>query len=176
MRTVPSTIMGNQIAMLRHAARCLLPVVVLLLLAGSAAQGQVTISIVGVSNQSFGSMYRSSTSSISYGSASAARFTVTGRKMQRVRLTIVKTNLTRLGTTAVTTLSLSNSDCAYSLDAGVTWTTFSSGTLYTDTAFPNAGGNSSEILVRVGGSATAPLSATRGVYNGSITLSATYLP
>jgi hypothetical protein len=176
MRTETSIEMRNRIVMIPRWLVRLLPVVAMIFLLGSTASAQtITIVVTGVNNQSFGSIYRSSTSSIAYGSASAARFSVVGRKNSRVRLTVVKTDLSRAGTSAVATLSLSNSDCAFSLDAGATWTTFSSGTLYTDTAFPNAGGNNSEILVRIGGSATTPSTATRGLYSGSITLQAAYL-
>jgi hypothetical protein len=177
MRSETSLAFNNRIATLWRQVLRLLPVLALLIVLGSTAQAQnVTITITGLNNQSFGSVYRSSTASIGYESSTAARFQVTGRKLQRVRLTLVKTDLTRSGTTSTATLALSNSDCAYSLDGGITWTAFSSGTLYTDTAFPNAGGNHSEIYVRVGGSLTTPTSATRGLYSGSITLQAAYLP
>lgn len=142
------------------AVLCLLPAAV-------AAQAVV---VTGTNNLSFGTLFRSNSRTVDEGSSSAARFTVTGRKNRKVRLTVTRTNMTR--GSASLTLGITNADCAFSFD-GTSWTNFSTGTLYHDTRFPNVGGTPT-IYVRVGGSTSTTSKQQRGTYTGSVTLAAVY--
>jgi hypothetical protein len=150
----------------------------LLLTLGASAQTAITIS--AVNSLSFGSIARSTSNSIDYESASAARFNVTGDSASRVRLTVSFSDLTAQNGASVNSIdrsltpSLGNPDCAYSLDGGATWSTFSSGALYQDTQFPADVSGAGTIVVRVGGSVTTGLRQQRGTYNGTITLTAEY--
>lgn len=139
----------------------------LLALAGRKAEAQA---VFGSNNIAFGRVVRGTTHAVSYMSGDAAEFWVIGTKGRNVRLTVNAPNLTRTGSTL--TLSVTNATCAFSRDGGVTWTTFSTGTLFHDTSIPNSG--IGLIIVRVGGSVTPIISQTRGDYNGSITLTAAY--
>jgi hypothetical protein len=139
----------------------------LLICAGRTATAQI---VFGTNNIDFGRVVRGTNKPVSYLSGDAAEFWVLGTKGRNVRLTVNAPHLTRTGATLA--LSVVNADCAYSLDGGVTWTTFSTGTLIQNTLIPNSGFGL--LLVRVGGTATPTISQTRGTYNGNITLTAVY--
>lgn len=149
----------------------LLPLLLVLSATVARAQNQNPI-VTGQSSQAFGTLFRSSTSSLGYSNSGAALFRVEGKKHNNVRLTVSKANLTRSGNSLP--LTISNSDCAYSTDDGTTWYTFSTGTLYQDATFPNGQGQTTYIYVRVGGSVTSSSSQVRGQYTGSVTLTAAY--
>lgn len=136
-----------------------------------AAQAQT---VVGVRSINFGKFYRGATSTVPYSSGNAAEFTITGRQNRNVRITVTNTSLTLGGNTL--TLTLNNSDCAYSLDDGVTWHPFTTGALFQDTTLPNGTANGSDgtVRVRVGGSVTAGALQTNGTYNGTITVTGVY--
>lgn len=157
----------------------LLPVV--LLCAAPRMPGQSAITIDGISNLSFGDMARSGSANVTYGSGGAAQFIVTGDTARQVRLTISFSALTaQNGSSANSddrtfTPSITNADCAFSLDGGNSWQPFSTGTLFHDTVFPEGGSATSSIYVRVGASAALGARQQRGGYAGLITLTAEYL-
>lgn len=134
----------------------------------------LTISVTGTRNIAFGSVLRSGVGTVAYSSPSSAEFQVTGREKKNIKLTVTYTNLSH--TPASLTLSVGNSDCAFSTDNGATWTTFTTGTLYQNTKFPNAPGAATEtsVLVRVGGTFTASPTQQSGAYSGTITVTANY--
>jgi hypothetical protein len=132
------------------------------------------ITTTGSSGLVFGTMFKASTKSIAYSSADAARFVVSGKKRQPVRITVSKSNLFDSWQSVFMNLTITNSDCAFSVDDGVTWTTFSTGSLYQDTEFPNGPNWDSRVYVRVGGSLTSALYQNRGSYTGTITVTGEY--
>jgi hypothetical protein len=145
--------------------------IIIALLGMSAARGQV---VMGEHSIAFGQINRSATSSVPYAGPTAAQFTVTGRQGRTVRITITTTSLSNTGNTLPITVN--NGDCAYSIDDGITWHTFTSGTLFQDVVIPNGTGNGHDgsVLVRVGGTITATPLQARGAYTGSVTASAVY--
>ena len=143
-------------------------VLVLVMLLGGSLHGQT---VTGTNAQSFGTLYRSSSSSVAYSSGNAATFTVTGKKGNTVRMTVSFTHPARIGGGGTATLAITNSNCAYSRDDGASWTTFSTGTLYQDASIPN---QQQRILVRVGGTLTSGATSARGNYSGTVTLTAVY--
>jgi hypothetical protein len=146
-------------------------IIIIALLGMNAARGQV---VTGTQSIAFGQINRSATSSVPYSGATAARFTVTGHQARTVRITITTTSLSNAGNTLPITVN--NGDCAYSIDNGITWHTFTSGTLFQDVVIPNGTGNGSDgsVLVRVGGTITAAQLQARGAYTGSVTANAAY--
>lgn len=140
---------------------------VLLALSGRAASAQL---VIGTSNISFGRVIRGVTHLIPFLGADAAEFWVIGTKGRNIRLTVTAPNLTRTGATLP--LTVTNATCAFSRDGGVTWTAFSTGTLFHDTSIPNTG--IGVVMVRVGGTVVPTVGQIRGDYNGSITLTAAY--
>lgn len=150
------------------------------LLPGPGAGAQTAITISALNSLSFGAIARSTSNSIDYASAAAARFNVTGDTASHVRLTISFSELAAQSGASVNSIdrsitpSLGNVDCAYSLDGGATWNTFSTGTLYQDTQFPSGVSGTGTIAVRVGGSLSTGLRQQRGPYSGTITLTAEY--
>ena len=89
-----------------------------LLFLASAALAQAQ-TVTGLQNISFGSLFRSQTSTVAPSSGSAARFRVSGITLFRVRITVTPVNLNHNGRTLPITVN--NSDCEYSLDGGNTW-------------------------------------------------------
>ncbi|MDB5034741.1 MAG: hypothetical protein JWQ98_1982 [Chlorobi bacterium] len=155
--------------------------VLFIIVAGaSSGNGQTAISMTGVAGLTFGTFSRSSELVVAYSSSQAARFTITGDTASNVRITIAITNLAALSGASINSsdrdigITISNSDCAYSLDGGTTWTTFSTGTLYQDTQFPASLSGRSSIDVRVGGSIASGTRQQRGSYSGSVTIMAEY--
>jgi hypothetical protein len=148
--------------------------------ATSSGNGQTAISMSGVAGLTFGTFSRSSELVVNYSSSQAARFTVTGDTARDVRITISITELATLNGSSANSsdrdigITISNSDCAYSLDGGATWITFSTGTLYQDTRFPAGLSGRSGIEVRVGGSIASGTHQQRGAYSGSVTIMAEY--
>lgn len=155
-----------------------LPLLLLLVVSGASAQTAITIS--AVNSLSFGAVARSTSNSIDYASAAAARFNVTGDTSSHVRLTISFSEMATQNGASVNAIdrsltpSLGNADCAYSLDGGATWNTFATGALYQDTQFPADPSGNGTIVVRVGGSLATGFRQQRGSYNGTITLTAEY--
>jgi hypothetical protein len=155
-------------------------IAVLFVVGTTTINSAAEISITGNNGLSFGTIARSGTATVSYSATSAARFTVTGDTLKNVRLAISVVDLSTSDGTSVNSSDRSmaptvvNADCAFSLDGGSNWTTFSTGTLYHDTQFPSGSGATSSILVRVGGSLAAQSRQQRGTYQGQIILSATY--
>ncbi len=160
------------------------PWMMVVLLTGiSIARADYPITITGTNNLAFGIMFRNSSASVSYGSANAARFTVTGRKSQSVTLIVSMTAMIT-GNGAVTGLvrrlmspTLTMQSCQYSLDNGATWRAFTSSngaTATVTTTFPRGSGTNSSILVRVGATLTSALTQQRGNYLGLISLNAEY--
>ncbi len=145
-----------------------------LTVSGYAQKKELTITVVGNRELAFGDVTRPATSTVDYSSASSAEFLVEGRKNKEVRLTVTTTDLTK--SSVELPITITNSDCAYSTDNGVTWNTFTTGTLYQDVKFPNDKSKDKlgTILVRVGGTVNA-ISQNRGTYNGTVTLTATYV-
>ncbi len=147
------------------------------------AYSVVTIVVTGTHGLTFGTIARSGTVTIASSSSNAARFTVTGSKKNDVTLSIIRGAMsTSSGSSSSSSLrqmtpTLSASTCQYSTNNGSTWNNFQGviiGIVYASTTFPNSGGTTSSILVRVGGSATADSRQQRGSYSGSVTLSASY--
>ena len=131
--------------------------------------------VMGLDGLDFGSLYRSSTGSIEYISNAAAQFSVVAKEKKTIRLTVTVVHLKRDSKTLPITVT--NNDCAYSLDDGANWITFSTGSLYQDIPIPkdNDKGNRETILVRVGGSVTASATQQRGNYSGTVSLSVSYI-
>jgi hypothetical protein len=130
--------------------------------------------VVGDNNLVFGSLFRASSKSVAYASSDAARFTVSARKGRNLRLTVSKSLIYAGSVLLTAVVNISNSDCAFSLNNGSTWTTFSSGILYHNLTVPGSGGGNVSILVRVGGTVVAGLTQQRGDYSGTVTLTAAY--
>lgn len=144
---------------------------VMILLMGAATAGAEAQDLVvtGLRGINFGSLFRSSSGVIPYTSSSAAEFKITGQRSRRARITVSPTGLW-LWFSAYMDIDVSNSHCAYSLNDGVTWTVFSTGTLFQDVTLPSSG----SVRVRVGGSLRSSSSQRRGVYLGLITVNAAY--
>jgi hypothetical protein len=140
---------------------------VLLALAGRPAHAQL---VFGTNNLDLGRVIRGVNLFIPFLGGNSAEFWVLGTKGKKVRLTVTGGNLTLNGSSL--RLVVGNADCAYSLDGGVTWTTFSTGTLIQDAIIPNSG--LGLIVVRVGGTVQPTVGQTRGTYNGTVTLTAVY--
>jgi hypothetical protein len=137
------------------------------------ADRDIPITVYGWHGIGFGTMFRSSTSSVNYSSAAAAQFIVTGKRGKNVRISISTSAMSNGSSTMRPTVHLS--DCAYSLDNGSTWTSFASGSLYQDTSFPSwSMSSTSWILVRVGGTLTSASSQARGTYTGTFTVTSVY--
>lgn len=152
---------------LARAARLL----VMILLFGAAVAGAQAQDLVvtGIRGISFGSLFRSSSGVIPYTSSSSAEFRITGQRFRRARITVSPSGLW-LWFSAYMDVDVSNSHCAYSLNDGVTWTVFTTGTLFQDVTLPSSG----TVRVRVGGSLRTSSTQRRGVYFGLITVNATY--
>lgn len=154
--------------------------VILLTASSVVALEAAAQTVTGVSGLDFGTIYRLSSSSISYNDNAAAQFKVEGKRRKKVRITVSVVNLTRSSNSLPITVT--NSDCAYSTDDGSTWTTFSSGTLYQDLKMPKKTDDdedddkkTSTVFVRVGGAVTSGSTQQRGVYSGTVTVSVSYL-
>lgn len=145
-----------------------------------AASAQNSITIGGSSDLNFGTLARSGAAEVSYESAGAARFIVTGDSGRDVRLMISASALiaqngaSRQAADRKFDPAITNSDCAYSLDGGSSWHPFSSGTLYQDTRFPDDASGTGTIHVRIGGSLASGTRQQRGGYSGLVTLTAEY--
>ncbi len=150
------------------------------LFAVSSAFAQTDITIGGSSNLNFGILPRSGEFAVDYVSGAAAHFIVAGDSGKDVRLTISVSDLvTNAGASSnnadrTCSFTVANSGCAYSLDGGSSWYTFSTGTLYQDTKFPVGENGRGVIHVRIGGSLTSGARQQRGDYNGTVTLTAEY--
>jgi len=136
--------------------------------------------VTGQNGLDFGTLYRSSTASVSYQDNGAAQFMVEAKRKRWVRITVSVVNLSKSSNSLPITVD--NSDCAYSTDDGSTWTTFSSGTLYQDLKMPKKSDSdddddkkTSTVYVRVGGSVTSGATQQRGNYSGTVTVSVSYL-
>lgn len=134
-----------------------------------------TLTVTGTNNLAFDRVVRPNTANVASTSGSAGQFTITGRQGRRIRITVIAINLSRTGSSLPITIT--NSDCTFSLDNGTTWTAFSTGTLFHEATIPNGSGNGSQgsVLVRVGGSITPGMTQTTGAYQGTVTLTATYI-
>lgn len=149
----------------------------------SVAFSTTPITVSGDHSLTFGSLNRSSSSTISYSSGSSARFTVTGAKRRDVALAVSFTALdasngsSGSSSNRTMTPTVAVSACKYSTDNGSNWNSFD-GTygsyIYALTTFPNASGTTSSILVRVGGVLTTGARQQRGGYAGTVTVSAQY--
>jgi hypothetical protein len=152
----------------------MLALLAVIAIASIAAGGGSELSLNIVRNLSFGSVERSSTTTIEYADMRAGQFIVQGRKNSHVRITVTSSELTN--EELEIPLLLSNSQSAYSLDGGANWRLFSTGRIFQDLKFPNGQGNEpTSIHVRVGGTITVGESAPRGSYVGGVTLTASYL-
>ncbi len=160
--------------------------VCMLLLAGmlagtvGQARAQRAITITATHDLALGSIARSGNSSVRYSDNGAAGFTITGDILRRVRLTVSISDLSAQkgrGSQAahrIMTPVLTNANCAYSLDGGFTWNTFTTGTLYHETIFPLDLSTRSIILVRIGSAIASHGRQQRGSYSGRVTLVAEY--
>jgi len=144
-----------------------------------------TITVSGSHGLAFGSMTRSSSSTVTYSSGSAAVFTVTGSKNNGVYIavSVSSTELTTSsGSSSSSTYrsmdpSITTTSCKYSTNNGSTWNSFTStttGYVYVATTFPNSTGSTSSILVRVGATLTSGARQQRGSYSGTVTVGAQY--
>ncbi len=141
----------------------------------SAQSADVSITVSGVRNASYGTLFRSSTSSVAYTSTNAAEFAIVGKQNKAVRITVSASTPTRGSITLP--LSIQQTECAYSLDDGATWTRFTTGTHFQDAYFPTGTQNgyvSGTIRIRVGGTVTSGATQQQGTYGGTITVSAAY--
>ena len=123
----------------------------------------------------FGSIYRSTSITIDYRSAGAAYYHVRGGRGRAVRLMATALQMNRPG--GAMTVTLTNNQCAYSLDNGNTWKTFTTGPLMQELRFPSDPrlGPVSTILVRIGGRIDCGPIQQRGGYKGGIRLNALYI-
>lgn len=164
----------------RHIVLCLCCIVLTVLFFPLAASAQNGITIGGSSDLNFGTLARSGAADVSYESAGAAQFIVTGDSGRDVRLMVSVSALTAQNGASTQAPdrkfdpAITNSNCAYSLDGGSSWHPFSSGTLYQDTRFPNDASGTGTIHVRIGGSLASGTRQQRGGYSGLVTLSAEY--
>lgn len=158
----------------------------MLLLAGmlagisAEARAQRAITITATHDLTLGSISRSGNSSVRYSDNGAAGFSVTGDILRRVRLTVSISSLSAQGGKSsqagyrVMAPVLTNANCAYSLDGGFSWNTFTTGTLYHETTFPLDLSTRSTILVRIGSAIASHGRQQRGNYSGKLTLVAEY--
>ncbi len=149
----------------------ILAILLLFAAASTGAWGQEVI-VTGLQGLNFGSLFRSSSSIIPYNSTSAADFKITGRQGKAIRITVNPTDLWR--SFVALDITVTNAQCAYSLNNGVTWTTFTTGTLFQDVTIPNGNNQIGTVRVRVGGIVTSTAKQKRGAYVGTITVNASY--
>jgi hypothetical protein len=124
---------------------------------------------------SFGTIFRESVMEVGYDSPRAAQLTLLGTRGRDVRIFVVVTDLE--GKMDEVAIALTNEQCAYSLDNGVTWQLFTTGTLFQHTRFPEVtiGPNTSTILLRIGGTIHSRNNQKRGDYRGNVTVRAEYI-
>lgn len=125
-----------------------------------------------------GTLYRSTVVQVDYRSANAAVYMVRGVEGLLVRLSVGTFSMIGPELDDPIKLTTTNTQCAFSLDGGATWSLFHSGTLRQVTIFPDVPGDrtQSDILVRVGVTAACGILQRRGDYKGGLTLQAEYLP
>lgn len=170
----------------RSRVSCIIPILLLLTMGGAlngshsvawAQQPQFERPTVSVQRGfNFGSVYRSTSITVDYRSAGAAFYQVRGARGRAVRLIASAAEMrTRPGGSM--TVTLINTQCAYSLDNGNTWKTFTTGPLRQELRFPDDDrlGPVSTILVRIGGRVDCAAVQQRGRYEGSIRLNALYI-
>jgi hypothetical protein len=141
-----------------------------------SASAQSSMLVVHVTKGlDFGTLERRDTTAIDYRSTAAAQFVVSGEENRSVRLSLSVMEPVRSNDALL--FAVTGEQCAYSLDLGQTWSTFTSGGLTQDIQLPLQSGTDglSEVYVRVGGTFIASESQRRGDYSGSILLNATYI-
>lgn len=159
-------------SIIRLMLRGTLGLIACLLLAVSASHAQ-DVQVTGVRGLNFGRFYRSGMSEIPYTSTSAAEFTITGREGRNIRIKVTAFDLWLLWLITLN-VNVTNNHCAYSLNNGVTWQTFTTGTLIQDVKIPNGSGTTGTVKVRVGGTVSSGPTQRQGVYLGFITVNASY--
>lgn len=156
----------------RLMLRGALALIACFLLAVSASDAQ-DVQVTGVRGLNFGRFYRSGMSEIPYTSTSSAEFTITGREGRNIRIKVSAFDLWLLWIITLN-VDVTNNHCAYSLNNGVTWKTFTTGTLIQDVTIPNGAGTTGTVKVRVGGTVSSGASQRQGLYLGFITVNAAY--
>jgi hypothetical protein len=71
-------------------------------------------------------------------------------------------------------LTVTAARCAYSVDDGMSWTTFAPGAAWQKIQIPSRGAGAGRIIVRVGGEVAVGNDQHRGYYGGCISLTAVY--
>lgn len=153
-------------------ARCLLVAALLALVPAGFVYSQEPLSVEAINSLTLGAVERGQSETIPWNSADAAQLMITGEPGRRIIIQVIPHQLENSegGSAAI---AITNDQCAYSLDEGVTWRRFSSGFLSQETRLPAGNSDVATILVRVGGTFQAQSRNNRGVYSGVVELMVT---